>query len=238
LVALAGFGAAISIVLGIQEMVSSVRRLVDKADPQAAPIAPEAPRRRYTLALVGVLVLLIVIVAVFSTTNGRVTAHRIAVFKLVAQDQMRQLGLSLAAEVASIEKPCETCVPPEVIQFFRTLRGLSFLSDATLYLADPGDDQVLWRFDSSSVYSDSPKMERFFIAKDDDRAIKLALAGDPAWINQKNGGDSFTWYHLVKDAQGRNRGVLVIEGNQRESFREYTAGAEAERARASGTGAK
>jgi hypothetical protein len=234
LVALAGFGAAISVVLGIQEMVSSVRRLVDKAHPENAPTAPEAPRRRYTLALAGVLILLIITVGVFSTANRKVTAHRIAVFKLVAQDQMRQLGPSLATEVAAIEKPCETCVPPAMVQFFRTLRGLSFLSETTLYLADPGDDQVLWRFDSANAYSDLPKMERFFIAKDDDRAVKLALAGDPAWIHQKNGGDSFTWYHLVKDTQGRNRAVLVIEGNQRESFREYAAGAEAERARAHG----
>lgn len=81
---------------------------------------------------------------------------------------------------------------------------------------------------------DLPQMERFFIAKDDDRAVKLALSGDPGWINQKNGGDSFTWYHLVKDAQGRSRAVLVIEGNQRESFRDYAAGAEAEKARAGG----
>src|SRR5919106_4338602 len=51
LVALAGFGAAISIVLGIQEMVSSVRRLVDRAQPEAEPMAAEAPRRRYTVAL-------------------------------------------------------------------------------------------------------------------------------------------------------------------------------------------
>jgi hypothetical protein len=233
-VALAGFGAATSVVLGIQEMVSSVRRLVDKAHPEAEATAPEAPRRRYVLALAGVLVLLVVIVTVFSQANGRVTAHRIEVFKLVAQDQMRQLGPKLAAEVVAIDKPCETCVPPELVQFFRTLRGLSFLSSATLYLADPTDDTVLWQFESNDVYDEVPKMERFFIAKDDDRAVKLALSGDPAWIHQKNGGDGFTWYHLVKDAQGKNRAVLVIEGNQRESFREYAAGAEAEKQRSGG----
>jgi hypothetical protein len=232
LVALAGFGAAISIVLGIQEMVSSVRRLVDRAHPEAEPTAPEAPRRRYLVALAALLAVLVVTVMVFSMANGRVTKHRIEVFKLVAQDQMRQLGPKLAAEVTQIQTPCETCVTPALLQFFRTMGSLSFLSHMTLYLPDPQDDTALWRFGSEEIYSETPKMERFFIAKDDDRAVKLALSGDPAWINQKNGGEGFTWYHLVKDAQGRTRAVLVIDGNQNESFREYAAGAEAEKKRA------
>jgi hypothetical protein len=233
LVALAGFGAAISIVLGIQEMVSSVRRLVDRAHPEAEPTAAEAPRRRYMVALAALLAVLVVTVMVFSTANGRITKHRIEVFKLVAQDQMRQLGPKLAAEVAQIQTPCEACVTPTLLQFFRTMGSLSFLSHMALYLPDPQDDSVLWRFASEDLYSSSgsPKMERFFIAKDDDRAIKLALSGDPAWINQKNGGDGFTWYHLVKDAQGHTRAVLVLDANQQESFREYAAGAEAEKKR-------
>ena len=74
-------------------------------------------------------------------------------------------------------------------------------------------------------------MARFFIAKDDDRAVKLALQGDPAWIHQKNGGPGFVWYQVLKDAQGKSRAVLVIQGNPNESFREYAAGAEAEKKR-------
>jgi hypothetical protein len=178
---------------------------------------------------------LVVTVTVFSMANGRVTRHRTEVFKLVAQDQMRQLGPKLAAEVAKIPAPCEKCATPEMVQFFRTMSRLSFLSNMVLYLPDPQDGSVLWSLSSDELYStdmaDLPRMERFFIAKDDDRAVKLALSGDPAWINQKNGGEGFTWYHLVKDAQGRTRAVLVIDGNQKESFREYAAGAEAEKKR-------
>jgi hypothetical protein len=65
--------------------------------------------------------------------------------------------------------------------------------------------------------------------------VKLALQGDPAWINQKNGSPGFVWYQLVKDGQGQSRAVLVIEGNQNESFRQYAAGAEAEKKRAAGS---
>jgi len=235
-VALGAFGAAISVVLGIQELVTSFRRLVDRAHPETAA-SVEAPRKSYVLALAAVLVLLVLIIGGFGLANRRITAHRIEVFKLIAQDQMEQLGPRLATEVAGIPKPCDSCGTSTLVQLFDTMAGLSFVRNATLYMADPDDDTVLWRYPAEGIYSvrdasQQSKMVRFFIAKDDDRAVKLALQGDPAWINQKNGGAGFVWYHVVHDAQGHNRGVLVIDGNANESFRDYTAGAAAQKKRA------
>ncbi len=236
-VALGAFGAAISLVLGIQEVVTSFRRLVDRAHPESAAASVEAPRKSYVVALAAVLVLLILIIGGFGLANRRITAHRIEVFKLIAQDQMEQLGPRLATEVAGIQKPCGSCGTSTLVQLFDTMAGLSFVSNATLYLPDPDDDTVLWRYPADGIYSvrdagQQSKMVRFFIAKDDDRAVKLALQGDPAWINQKNSGAGFVWYHVVHDAQGHNRGVLVIDGNANESFRDYTAGAAAQKKRA------
>ena len=230
--ALAGIGAATCIVIGIQEMVVSVRRLVDRANPEA-PTAAEAPRRSYVMALSALLVLLILTVAGFNVANRRVTAHRLDVFKLVARDQMRQLGPRMTAEVEKIGRPCGTCGTPTLAEIFETMRGLSFVDSATLYFPEPDDDAVLWRYPGDNPYDEASrlKMARFFIAKDDDRAVKLALQGDPAWINQKNDGPGFVWYQVLKDAQGKNRAVLVIEGDPNESFREYAAGAEAEKKR-------
>jgi len=234
-VALGAFGAAMSLVLGIQEVVTSFRRLVDRAHPESMEAKAEAPRRSYLVALAALLVLLILTVAGFGLANRRITAHRIDVFKLIAQDQMRQLGPRLAAEMERIGKPCGACGTPTLSELFATMTGLSFISSATLYLPDADDEAVLWRYPAAGPYSlqtdDNRQMSRFFIAKDDDRAVKLALQGDPAWINQKNDGAGFTWYQLVKDAQGRNRAVLVLEGNQNESFREYAAGAAAAKKR-------
>jgi hypothetical protein len=173
-VALGAFGAAISLVLGIQEVVTSFRRLVDRADPANAEVKAEAPRRSYLAALAAVLILLVLTVTGFGMANRRVTAHRFDVFKLVAQDQMRQLGPRLATEVERIGKPCDSCGTPTLIQLFDTMSGLSFISNATLYLPDPEDDAVLWRYPESGLYSvhadnSQGKMTRFFIAKDDDR---------------------------------------------------------------------
>lgn len=111
-VALGGFGAAISLVLGIHEVVTSFRRLVDRAHPESAPAAVEAPRKSYLVALAAVLVVLVLTISGFGLANRRITAHRIEVFKLIAQDQMQQLDPRLATEVAGIQKPCNSCGTP------------------------------------------------------------------------------------------------------------------------------
>lgn len=223
-VALGAFGAAITGVLGIQEVVASFRRLLADGQPEAAP-ARRAVRWPYLAAMGGLLVLLVLTVAGFSLANRRVQAHRLEVFKLIARDQMRQLGPRLAEEAARIPAPCEGCATPKLAELFRTLEGLSFCRGAVLYLPDPADEAVLWRFPSRRVAyagTEQPaRFERFFIARDDDRAVKLALGGDPAWLEQKNRDPAFLWYHFVRGPRGRIRGVLEILGNDSESFREY-----------------
>lgn len=222
-VALGSFGAAICVVLGIQEVVHAFRKLVARDEPR------EAPRRTYAVALASVLVLLVVTVAAFGAVNRRVEAHRLKVFKLIVRDQMAQLGPHLTAEVIRIPAPCATCATPEMDQFFRTLLGLSFCRSATLYLPDPANETVLWRYPKDDPrFANAPvQMERFFIAKDDDRAIHLALNGDTAWIDLKNAGPGFIWHQVIKDGQGKTRAILQIWGDESESFREYQAVAEA-----------
>ena len=228
-VALGGFGAAICVVLGIQEVVRAFRKLVEKSEPEAVKTV-EAPRRTYTVALAAVLILLIVTVSSLAAVNRRVEARRLKVFKLIARDQMARLGPHLSAEVARIPVPCETCGTPGLQQFFRTLNGLPFARSATLYVADPADETVLWRYpggECGTCDGKGPAFERFFIARDDDRAVKLALQGDTGWIDQKNGGPGFVWHQVIRDGQGKNRAVLQIWGNESESFRDYQAVAEA-----------
>ena len=234
-VALGGFGAIISVVLGIHEVVKSLRRLSGNAQPGAPEAAPEASRRTYLALFAGVLVLLVLTVATLAFVNRRVEAHRLEVFKLIAQDQMDQLGPRLAREVGSLPRVCESCATPALLDFFQTLEGLPFCQSATLFMADPDDDTVLWRLPEGSPPFDTANtsytFERFFIASDDDRAVQLALQGDTGWIDQKNSGPGFVWYHMVRSGPGKPRGVLLIVGDQSESFREYQAVAESARAR-------
>jgi hypothetical protein len=234
-VALGAFGAIISVVLGIHEVVKSLRRLLGNAHPGAPEAAPEASRRTYLALFAGVLVLLVLTIATLAFANRRVEAHRLEVFKLIAQDQMDQLGPRLAREIGSLPRVCESCVTPTLLDLFRTLDGLPFCQSATLFLADPDDDTVLWRLPEGAPPFDrantSFTFERFFIARDDDRAVKLALQGDTSWIDQKNSGPGFVWYHVVQGGPGKPRAVLLIVGNQSQSFREYQAVADSVRAR-------
>jgi len=234
-VALAAFGVATSFVLGIQEVVSYFRRLTDRVvpgSPEAAalPVAKKRPRRSYATALTVLLVLLALTILAFNYANQRVLHHRLQVFKLIIRDQMAQLGPRLASEVAGLKGPCTSCGTPTLEQLLRTMQSLSFFRSATLYLPDPQDPTVLWRYPTSNGCvncGETMVMERFFVARDLDRAVQLALSGDTAWVEQMNRDPAFHWYHLIPGTGGKNRAVLEIWGNDNESFRDYEAGAKA-----------
>jgi hypothetical protein len=232
-VALGAFGAAISFVLGIQEVVLSFRRLTERAVPgmaTAGPAPKPTPRRSYTAALSILLALLILTILSFNYANQRVLSHRLQVFKLIVRDQMTQLGPRLASEVAQIQGPCNTCGTATLAQLIKTMEGLSFFRSAVLYLPDPQDSALLWRYPSTAGCSScdgNVVLERFFISRDLDRAVKLALSGDTAWVEQMNRDPAFHWYHLIRGADGKIHGVLEIWGNDKESFRDYEAGAKA-----------
>ena len=235
-VALAAFGVATSFVLGIQEVVFFFRRLTERVVPGApeAAAVPAAKKktslRFYPAALTALLILLALTVLGFNYANQRVLNHRLQVFKLIIRDQMAQLGPRLASEVAGLKGPCASCGTPTLDQLLKTMQSLSFFRSATLYLPDPQDATVLWRYPAATSCSscgETLTMERFFVARDLDRAVQLALSGDTAWVEQMNRDPAFHWYHLIPGAGGKNRGVLEIWGNENESFRDYEAGAKA-----------
>jgi hypothetical protein len=228
--ALAAFGVAASVVLGIQEVVTALRRMIEAAAPSRAEPEKEAPRRSYAVALGALLLLLAGMVIFFNVVNHQVAAHRLSVFKRVVRGQMTQLRPHLEGEAAKIQRLCDTCAPSTLAELIRTLDGLSFCQGASLYMADPADPSVLWTYPARGTLFRSEQeasFERFFIADDIDRAIRHALSGDTAWIDQMNAAPSFEWYQPIRDSQGKVRAVLRILGNPTESYRNYKAAAAA-----------
>ncbi|HEY4595006.1 MAG TPA: hypothetical protein VIJ02_01295 [Thermoanaerobaculia bacterium] len=225
--ALGAFGVAISVVLGIQEVVQALRRMIEAASPQAAEPARPAPRRSYAAVLAALLVLLVGTVLFFNAVNRRVETGRLRNFKLIVHDEMRELGPHLEGEIAKIQAPCPACAPPSLPELVKTLQGLSFCHSAVLFMADPADKAVVWKYEGSCYSTEPPRFERFFVASDIDRAVSQALAGDTAWIDQMNGAPDFNWYQTVRDPQGKIRAVLKIFGNPNESYRDYQAVAQA-----------
>lgn len=103
---------------------------------------------------------------------------------------------------------------------------------AVLYMTDPADKTVLWRYPAGgegmpTVWDGPAKFERLFVASDVDRAIAQALGGDTAWIDQMNGAPDFNWTQVIRDSHGSTRAVLKIFGNPNESYRDYQAVAQA-----------
>lgn len=233
-VSLGGFGAAISVILGLHEVVKALRRMIEAANPAAAEPSVPIPRRSYVAFLAAILILLVVTVAGLNVLNRRVEAQRLHVFKLIVRDQMAELAPNLAGEVSGIEAPCEQCATPALKELHEALEGMSFCQSAVLFMADPQNGMALWRFPSTTYnrYGEQPPgFQRLFVASDLDRAVKLALSGDTAWIDQMNGDPAFNWHHVIRDGNGKIRGVIRILGNPDESYREYQAVAQAAEAR-------
>lgn len=90
-VALGAFGAAISAVLGIQEVVKALRRMAANSDREAGSLEPEAPRRHYLAWMAVLLAVTACTVVAVHFVNRHVERQRIAVFKLLVRDQMKQL---------------------------------------------------------------------------------------------------------------------------------------------------
>jgi hypothetical protein len=170
--------------------------------------------------------------AVFNAANRRIEARRLETFKLIVRDEMRQLGPHLEGEMAKIPAPCYECGTPTLHELHRTLAELSFCRSSVLFMADPANGLVLWQYPAEYVESGKPPgFDRRFIASDIDRAVKQALAGDTAWIDQMNSAPAFNWYQPIRDGQGKVRGVLKIFGDPGESYRDYQAVAQAAKAR-------
>jgi hypothetical protein len=218
-VALGAFGAAISAVLGIQEVAKALRRM------GAASTGPEPEaRRRHYLAWMAVLLAITALTVIsVDQVNRYVQRQRIVVFKRLVHAQMAQLGPLLAREVSQIPAPCTTCVSDRLTELMKTLNELPFCQSVILVMADPQESAALWRDDANVSPDAGPRFERFFIATDVDRAMKLALNGDTAWVDQMNAGPAFNWIQVLRDPQGKPRATLRILGNSTESYRDGEA---------------
>lgn len=218
-VALGGFGAAISAVLGIQEVAKALRRMgAASTGPE-----PEAPRRHYLAWMAVLLGITALTVISVDQVNRHVQRQRIVVFKRMVQAQMKQFGPLLAREVEKIPAPCTTCVSDRLTELMQALHELPLCQSVVLVMADPQESVALWRDDANVSPDAGPRFERFVIATDVDRAMKLALSGDTAWVDQMNAGAAFNWIQVLRDSQGKPRATLRILGNPTESYRDEKA---------------
>ncbi len=222
-VALAAVGVGLTMVLGTQETVVAFRAVRRHFDKESAE-TPEAPRAAYAKALLAMVVGVAVLIVVLSSLNHLVQAHRSGVFRRFAAEQADHFEAKVAALVAALDAPPRDHVPYEIYDLVKTLDNLAFVSRATLYVPDPDDPMAMGGYTAWREYRTEDGFARFFVAKDFEKAMSRALVGVAAELDRLNAQTGFAFYRVLRGADGRPVAVLRVDGNPRESFREYPLG--------------
>ena len=97
---------------------------------------------------------------------------------------------------------------------------LDFVSHATLYLADPSDPDVLWRYQPGWGPANPARFERIFPTRSEERAARRSLDGDAGALDAVNTRKGFLWLGAVGDAAAP-RAVVSIEADASKDFRKY-----------------
>jgi hypothetical protein len=222
--ALGACGAAIGGLLSLLEIAHGIGRWSAVAVPAGGIGFTSSWRRFLTLAGAGIA-LLATVLGGLAWVNQRVQAHRGEVFATLAGEQMAVLAPRTAPALATLGRSRPQVPPPAVVAALSAVQASSFCQGATLLLADPDDPEVLWRYRPSYRQGVPPaRFERLYVAGKTDRAVRQALAGDPSPLDRLNGGPGFVFHHLLRDADGQPLAVIRLDGDPRESFREYAGG--------------
>lgn len=219
--ALAAFGAAMTSVIALQESVRDFKKFVQSRTGGEA--VADAPRRAYLVRMLAVMAAMALLVGICAAANQVVLAKRCVVFKHLAAEQVANFAPRLADLVVGFDAPPRNHVPPDLYTVLKTLDNLDFVDRATLYVPDPAEAAAMWGYTAwRNAYSNEDGFARFYVAKDFEKAMRRALDGDPVELDRINARNEFIWYAPLAVATGRPSAVLRLDGNRRQSFREYS----------------
>ena len=220
-VALSIFGVAMTIVLGIQEIVKAISSLHSDREFNDSFVTKEAHKTTYMLYMSGIMASFIALIGILSLVNNRIQIHRSKVFKRIAAEQTRKLKTKFVRQITQLNSPPRNKVPTTLRDLIRNVNELSFVESMTLYLPDSEDRSVIWRYKSWDVENKKRGFQRLFVAKEQEQAIQEAFQGKPTLLRAINDRTGFKWYYVIKNNQNQTIAVLRINGNKRENFREY-----------------
>ncbi len=218
--ALAGFGVVMAVIITMQESVRDFKRFVHSRTNQAD--IPDAPKRTYVARMLGVVAAMAVLVALCALINHIVLAQRCKVFKRLAAEQVGNFQPKIVGLVEAFPAPPQDNVPRDLYDVIKALNNLDFVNCTTLYIPDPVEQTAMWGYTAWRAYSNADGFARFFIAKDFEKAMRRAVDGSTADLDQINERNEFIWYKVLPEEKGK--AVLRIDGNSHQSFREYRLG--------------
>jgi hypothetical protein len=221
--ALAAFGVAMTGIVALQESVKDFKRFV-QSRTQEEPV-PDAPRRAYAARMALVIVVMGCLVGLCALANHAVLSSRCVTFKRLTREQLINFEKRIVGQLETLPAPPQNNVPRDLYDVIRTIDHLDFVSRTTLYVADPAEPGAMWGFTAwRDFYTNSDGFARFYIAKDFEKAMRRALDGDASTLDRINGKREFTWYKVLASADGKAKGIVRVDGDSRQSFRDYRLG--------------
>lgn len=220
--ALAAFGVAMAGIIAMQESVRDFKKFVQARTSQEE--VPDAPRRTYAVRMFAVVAVMALLVALCALVDHVVLTQRCKVFKRLAGEQIGNFQKKIVGIVETFPTPPQSHVPRDLYDVIKTIDNLDFVATTTLYVPDPTEATALWGFTAWRAYTNADGFARFYVAKDFEKAMRKALDGNPADLSQINARNEFTWYGLLTGTDGRLKGIVRMDGDSHQSFREYRLG--------------
>jgi hypothetical protein len=221
-IVLAGFGVAMAVIIAMQESVRDFKKLVQSRINQSE--VPDAPKATYVARMLGVLVVMTVLVGLCALINHIVLTQRCEVFKRLASEQISNFEQKTINALSTFTEPPQNNVPRDLYDLVYTLDNLDFVNRATLFIPDPSEPTAMWGYTAWRSYTNVDGFARFFVAKDFEKAMRLAVDGSMAELSQMNDRNEFIWYKLLTNDNKSVRAVIRIDGNSHHTFREYRLG--------------
>ncbi|MBU4460380.1 MAG: hypothetical protein KJ579_07425 [Verrucomicrobia bacterium] len=220
--ALAGFGVAMAVIISMQESVRDFKKFVQSRTNQEE--IPDAPKKTYAARMLGVVAMMAVLVGLCSLIHHVVLTQRCKVFKRLAAEHIGNFQPRIVSLLGAFASPPQNNVPRDLYDVVNTLDNLDFIDRTTLYIADPSEPAAMWGYTAWRDYTNADGFARFFVAKDFEKAMRKAVDGATADLDRMNDRNEFIWYTVLSRADGKANAVIRIDGNSRQSFREYRFG--------------
>lgn len=220
--ALAGFGVAMAVIISMQESVRDFKRFVHARTNQEE--VPDAPKRVYATRMLGVVAVMTLLVALCALINHVVLSQRCKVFKRLAAEQAENFQSKIVGLVGAFIEPPQSNVSRDLYDVVKALDSLDFINRTTLYIPDPAETLAMWGYTAWRDYTNADGFARFYVAKDFEKAMRKAVDGSSSDLDQINGRNEFVWYKVIFGEDGKAKAVVRIDGNSRQSFREYQLG--------------
>ena len=221
--ALAGFGAVMSVIIAMQDSVRNFQKLVQSQTNE--PARAEATRGGYAGRMLLIALGTTVLVAACAGVNHLVLRHRCKVFKRLAEEHVTNFEKQIVTHVGGFQTPPQDNVPREVYDVLKAIDNLEFINRITLYIPDPVEANAMWGFTAwRSFYTNADGFAKFYIAKDFEKAMRSAVDGDMTSLSEINERNSFAWYRLLETQADTPRAIVRIDGNSYANLREYRLG--------------